>query len=481
MIPAPVWRRAAALALAGSLAACSGSAPEPAAEPAPEPAPEVERGPPRLTGPNVVLLVTSTTRADRLSLYGYARPTSPGLDRLAASSVVYERCISPATWFLPAHASLFTGRPVRDHGADGSRAQSSPYRGNTAVGEEARLLTEVMRRHGYRTAGLSNNAWFDSRLGLQQGFDDFKAMSPRNPEGDWEDDGARDSNRVFFEWLDGRENAEQRFFYYLNYIEPTMPYAPPAAFERRFLRAGADRETVQRLRTVKHPREVQHMLEVPGRVIPPDEIELLSDLYDAELAYVDSRITEVVEGLRERGLEDETLLVIVGDQGEHLGEHGLLHHKMSVFQPLLRVPLLLRWPGTLAPARIPSLVQSTDLFATLLELCEIEAPTPDTSVVLPLADGDPPAREVAVSELEDPTAFLVAFRNRFPGVDTSRFEHGLLAVQDQRFKYIRSSDGTERLYDLDADPGELRDALAEHPEVAQRLRAQADAFADAAP
>jgi arylsulfatase A-like enzyme len=419
--------------------------------------------------PNVLLVVMSTARTDRMSLYGHDAPTTPHLESLAARAVVYENCITPATWMLPVHASLFTGLYLRDHGADGATAQrSSTVNGPPALPDRRETLAEILRDAGYLTGGLSNNDWLDSRFGVQQGFDSFGAIPRRDPDGTRLDDGAAASNERVLAWLDDRPDPERPFFYYMNYIEPAMPYDPPEPWDERFLPPGAEEASVAELRGWRYPRELAFMLELPGGEVTPRQFEILRGLYDGELAYLDARIGELLAGLDARDLLEGTVLIVTSDQGEHFGEHGLMHHKMSVYEPLIHVPLLIRHPEV-APARVKSLVQTHDLFPTILALAGIEHRGPHGVRVLPWSDEQGGGRDFVFAEAADPTPLVVRAAARLPGADFSRFARSLRTVRGERYKYIWASDGTRELYDLLEDPTESVDISAREPGIVNRM------------
>lgn len=421
---------------------------------------------PRTEGPNVVLAVLSTTRADHLSLYGYDKPTTPNLERLAREGVVYENCVSPAVWTLPSHASLFTGLYVRDHHTDGSLE---------ALDAGFTTLAEVLAAAGYLTVGVSSNAWLYKNFGLRQGFEEFHPVGPREPQ--WTDDGAEATNSWIFQWLDGRKDPAQRFFLYLSYIEPAMPYAPPPPYDQRFLPPGARAEEVELLRGWHHPREMTYMLQLRGGEVTAEQFEILSGLYDGELAYVDSRLKELLDGLADRGLLEDTLVIVTADQGEHLGEHGMMHHKMSVYEPLLRVPLILRYPRSLPSGRrVAARVQTLDLFPTILSLCGVKHAGPTSAIPLPVNGGPEAGRAYTFAEFADPSKFLAGMRNHFPDADTKPFERSLVAVRGLRYKAIWGSDGMFELYDLAADPGEMNDLSRREPAIGTEMQALRDRF-----
>ena len=436
--------------------------------------------------PNILLIVVDTARADRFSFAGYARPTSPEIAVLASEGTIYERAYTPAPWTLPAHASLFTGLFPSSHGADS---------GHLRLDEEFRTLAECLHDAGYRTQGYAANPWVGRQYGLAQGFDTYEEIWKEGRGGE-EDAGAKALNaRVerFLEWRgDNPDARRQPFFIFINYLEPHLPYNPPEPSRSRFLPAGVDRAAVERLRQFKHPDEVRYVLGLGGPSL--DDLSILSDLYDGELSYVDGRVGDLARFLRERGLLDETILVITSDHGEAIGDHGFLDHKMNVFEELLRIPLVVRHPATVkAGRRIREPVMLQDLYPTLLALAHASprgvtpaaASAPRDSFPLPGIEGlaGPPARpagetgeRVLVGEFARPIQFLEIIQKRFPEATIGPWDRELVAYHRGSEKLHWASDGRHRLYDLAADPGETTDLAATRADRVRELAAEVESW-----
>ena len=426
--------------------------------------------------PNVILIVIDTLRADHLSAYGYGRKTSPNIDRLAAEGVLYEQCISASSWTLPAHASLFTGLFPRDH-----RTTSESWK----LDDSFDTLAELLGAAGYHTGGFSNNVWTDDFSNLIQGFDTFlqlwkgwkarggKNISYDDPKNDME---AARTNREIFSWLDGLEDKSSKgrpapFFVFINYYEPHLPYRPTRPYDDDFLPEGVDDDTVRRLRSFYSPREYGYILGVPWMKVSDRDIEVLTALYDGEIAYVDSIIGQLVEGLSERGLLDDTLIVITSDHGEHLGENRMLSHKLSVYDPLLHVPLILWNPKRIPRGlRIKTQVQAHDVFGSILRLTGVRD---DAAPALPFEER---AGHYAFAELAYPGIFLKVIEKQIPGWDASDFARGLKVVRGQRYKLISGSDGSLELYDIVDDPGESRNLAETKPDVLAEMQKALEAF-----
>lgn len=417
----------------------------------------------------MILVVVDTLRADRLTAYGHDRPTSPAIDRMAKEGVLYEEAVSASSWTLPGHASLFTGLFPHEHGTTSQHQTLEPA---------FDTLAERLARAGYRTGGFSNNVWTNDTSGLKQGFGHFEELwreQDTRKKGISHDDptvdmgAARTTDRVLG-WID---EGEGPFFAFINYFEPHLPYRPPRPFHRKFLPADVDQGTVQRLRSFYSPREYGYILSVPWMKTSERDIEVLSALYDAEIAYVDSHIARLRQGLEARGLGRDTLVVITSDHGEHLGENHMLSHKLSIYEPLLRVPLILWYPSVLdGGTRLSQPVQAHDVFGTILGLTDVDA---DAEPKLPLTTADQ-GRRLSFAELAYPQIFLDVIQKKIPGWDSSDFARALAAVRDGRHKLIWGSDDRLELYDLEADPLESRNLAETQPVIAARLLAELKKF-----
>lgn len=424
--------------------------------------------------PNVLFIVLDTARADRVLTTDSRGPRTPRLEALARDATVYTGAWSPAPWTVPAHASLFTGRYPSAHGTDC---------GALALPDGETTLAEILRDAGWRTVGYTANPWLGKTYNFQQGFDTWVETWRDVRDGDPDTGATYNNERIirFLRWRqDDAQARKQPFFLFANYFEPHLPYHPPEPERAARLRAGADPARVARLSRLGHPEEMRFIL---GRSdLTRDDLDLLSDLYDGEIAYVDRRVGEVIDTLRELDLLDHTILAIVGDHGENLGEHGMLDHKLSVDATLLRVPLLVRYPPRLpAGARVGAAVQTHDLFPTILRLAGIETLPPGVEAVpLPgtgIAGAGRPADAPIVGEFAGPPVeFLAGMREAFPGADLTRFDRTLVAWRRGGYTLRWGSDGRHALSRDADDPQGMRDLAAEDPERVRAMAAEVDAW-----
>jgi arylsulfatase A-like enzyme len=447
------WKRNAfgiATVLAAQLAACGPSAEAPTR---PEAAPSSAA-----RSPNVVLIVVDTLRADHLSTYGYPRPTTPNLDRLAAESLVFERAFTVMSHTLPAHVSLVTGVHPGTHGVlSNGWTYSGPYP----------TLAERLRAHGYATAGFVSGIPLSRATGFDRGFDVYGSRPlPGSSTPEVKIDGEVTTARARG-WL--RRQGERPFFLFVHYFDTHPPYTPDPE--------GSPLVPDEALRA--HMREIGTsdlaVLDVRRAPIRFQGRELTLtealNVYDNEIYRVDRLVEQLRAELARSGLLDDTLLILSSDHGEGLGQHRYFSHGLHLYEEQLRIPLIVRPPQRLAwkPARIDATVSLLDVVPTVLEVTGIPA---DGRL-----QGQSLARVLAPDELEPRT--IVAQRRFFPKstVDQrgARFASSatLHALRgDSPLKYLRSGEGIEELYDLDADPRELHNLAAERPEATALIRDQ---------
>lgn len=406
--------------------------------------------------PNVVILMLDTARPDYLSAYGHPRPTTPFLERFAAEGARFDRAYSCSSWSLPAHASLFTGVPPRVHRGD----QTSQV-----VSSALPLLSEELRALGYRTGAFSANTWMGPKTGLERGFETFRDLSSRiyrphvrrlasDPGGKHAPPGEHHVVAPVLEWLAGTRADPRPFFLFVNLIEPHMPYLPDARAAAPFLGGSEARwDAIQRFYPEGKPGVVsfRHY----RRDAPLDEREwaALTAMYEGTLRLTDELSEAIVAAVDGLAPGEETLVFVVSDHGENLGDHGHFQHLFNLYDSNLKIVLLARGPG-FAPGRVEQeLVQIADLHRTILAAAgsqaTVRADTLDLRATIP-------SERVITAELDVPQESLAMFPEdvRLEG-DMHIYERALLAAVGPRFKLIRASDGSEELFDLVEDPHEL--------------------------
>lgn len=413
--------------------------------------------------PNVLLIVLDTVRAFNLSLYGYARNTSPALEAFASGGATFERAFSTAPWTLPSHASMFTGLWPHEMSADWM----------VPLDPGIPTLAEALARHGFVPVGFSANTNYVSReVGLARGFVAFEdyvltpALVLRNSSlvrvvsrnrtlrrliGEDDALGRKDAssvNRSFFRWLD-RRPADRPFFGFINFYDAHRPYLPPPPYDRMFVPPG----------TRPDPR--LHRTGKPGDDQRVETTAWAENAYDGGLAWLDSQVGVLFAELERRGLLDSTVIIVTSDHGEEFGEHGLFDHGNSLYRQAVQVPLVLRAPGRVpAGIRVEAPVSLRDLPMTVLELTGLSAQErfPGASLSRHFGTGGGP------DTLLQGVRKAIRQPERYPAA-----QGDLLAISDDSVRYIRNlGTGEEQLFDLLGDPHE-RHNLAAAPDAQGRL------------
>jgi arylsulfatase A-like enzyme len=390
---------------------------------------------PVASSPNVLWIVLDTERAQSMGLYGYSGSTTPRIDALARRGIVFDQAYAPASWTLPSHASMFTGRlPV-----DIPAMSQEPLR------EGATTIAQAFDAAGYATGGFIGNLFMLSEVfRMHRGFRAWRG-TPVNLESlaasmwSWRTlrktvrrrtgkhryivlkDGAI-VNREALSWI--RHLPEGRpFFAFVNYFDAHEPYTAGNLQEG----AGRNRQRSAYLKRGDKAKDYD-----------ANEINDLRQSYDTSLRYLDSRVGDLLDGLDQLGEMDNTIVVITADHGEQFGEHGLLDHGNSLYRTLLQVPLIMILPeGTHAGTHVPQPVGIRRVAATVALLADVHSSIPGASLVPPMGGPDV---ELPVFSFLHPKG---------------------VSVVDDHYHLIANDDGTIELYDTARDPMELSDLSAD--------------------
>jgi len=431
--------------------------------------------------PNVIIVVLDTARADHMSLCGYKYPTTPNLVKLAAESRLFPHAESVDSWTLPAHASLFTGKYPREHGAHDDTIHATSSEGIIPwvrpLDESQTTMAELLAAKGYNTAAFAANyACLCRQFGLDQGFAYYHdtarffvpspALAPLIMRGADVADRALGLNGKFVEqswsaetvsrfaeqWVRANKNAP--FFLFLNYMDAHGPYSPPPPYDHIDGPGIAFDGRLSRHETW-NPLRDNYIKKGAG--LTPETAKALSNQYDGELAYVDHWIGRLVESLKAQGVFDDALIIVTSDHGEHLGEHQLLSHGGDLYEGTLRIPILVKYPrGEHAGEVIATQASIIDIFATVFDALRLPA-------------GDVPAR--ALGSAPRPVIGEAPKKATAVARYGDRFRRDLISAYDGPWKYIRSSNGQRELYNLVDDPDELSNQLVASPAETARLDA----------
>jgi arylsulfatase A-like enzyme len=455
--------------------AAEGTGPLPPME---EPAPMVAAPP---ASPNVVLVVIDTLRVDHVSHYGYPRPTTPRLDRFAKDCRVFTKAVSVDSCTLPAHASLFTGMYPRQHGAchsmkigpltmEGTRLYSMP------LAPSRETLATRLGARGYATWGIAANyARLCRQLGIGRGFQYYRDM-PRFffPGGidasvykramEYVDDLLGRNGKLLQPYISARtvtrgaqrllERRDRRpFFLFLNYMDAHYPYSGVPPFDKI---DGPDIPYDKALR--KEPWQQMLGTYLPtGEGLTPALLRSAINHYDGGVAYADHWIGELLDDLERRGLYRDALIIVTSDHGEFFSEHQILDHSTGIYEEGVRIPLMVKYPGGAhAGETIGARVSIMDIFATVLEVAGA------------------PAAGVPAQPLERVTHPIILEKYRSVPLTRQDLENVNVTVAvlyDGDYKYIKSSDGNNELYDLARDPKESDNLFLRQSDLAARLDA----------
>jgi choline-sulfatase len=363
-------------------------------------------------GPIALVIITlDTTRADRLPVYGFMHAPMPALERLAREGVVFDQATSVAPLTLPAHCSLFTGLFPPAHGVRDNA--------DRPLAADRTTLAEILRGRGFRTGAFVGSVVLDADRGLAQGFDEYSGVTTGKTAAPSFPVRRRGADAVVSDALRWIETQDDRpFFAWVHLYDPHKPYNPPEPFRSQY-----------------------------------------SDPYLAEIAFADAQIGRLLAALEHRKILDRTIVVVAGDHGEALGEHGERDHGIFVYESVLHVPLIVRVPD-ISPRRLPGVVRLVDVMPTVLDLLRVPRPQVDGVSLAATMRGEAPQPELdAYSESQYP---------RRLGWSPLR------ALRVDRYKLIEAP--RPELYDLERDPFEQHNVYDERPGVAAALARRLASF-----
>ncbi|MCB9849073.1 MAG: sulfatase [Phycisphaerales bacterium] len=419
-------------------------------------------------GPNVLLIVLDTTRADFFSCYGYPKETTPRMDAIAGEGVRFTNAFATDFWTVPSHATIFTGLYPSEAGTTSETMMLQP---------ENVTLAERFCDAGYRTGAVVMNAWLSRECGFAQGFDDYQEAWRSTASADNPTAGDPDSVKPAEDvaaWIRGRVAEKQPFFMFVNINVPHLPFRPPARLRNRFLSKRYPPEQIMRITNITDGwGQLAGVLELSD-----EDHELMRDLYAAEIAFTDEWVGMIYDALAESGALDDTLLVITADHGENLGERGMIDHQFSMFDSTLHVPLIVRDPKCSSPGSLVSALTSlVDLAPTIMRYCNIDDSTDERLVGRnDLLAPERRSTPVVFSEESRDPGFGDAMEARYPDFDGSTLGYALRSLRTERYRLtVREGIGVE-LYDFAYEHSESRNVADEQPELAGQLQGELEAW-----
>jgi len=362
---------------------------------------------------NILLFTLDTTRADHLGCYGYEKVETPNIDHLAETGILFENAICQAPLTLPSHSSIFTGTYPFYHGVRDN--------GGFYLEQDKVTLAEVLKEHNLDTSAFIAAFVLDSRWGLDQGFDyyydDFDFTTDKKIDLDSVQREGGEVIEIFFEWF--KKNHPKNFFSWIHLFDPHTPYDPPEPYKTRYS---------------KRPW----------------------GLYDGEIAYVDNLIGKVLDKFREKDILEKTLIVIVGDHGESLGQHDESGHGFFIYDATISVPLIIHFPSSkLGGKQVTAQVETIDIMPTLLQILGLPVPQEvQGKSLIPLIMGkNQEAERLAYSE------------TYFP-----QYRYGwsaLKSLRSSQYKYIQAP--RPELYDIIHDPKERYNMYKQNLKIAKKF------------
>jgi arylsulfatase A-like enzyme len=449
--------------------------------------------------PNVIFIVWDTVRADRLSFYGYDKPTTPEMAKWAARGVVYEQAVSAGVWTLPSHASLFTGIPVRSHGVGADHKW---------LDDTHTTIAELLHDIGFQTYAFSANPYMGNDTNLLQGIGDIDhpwtkrwrpsaketlagklierdhstSVSPGlrgTPDGKGGNkylfkEAAGLGRSAFAEFLDTRREEGRPFFAFFNFMEAHLPRVPNEADRKALMDPALLERGLQVLQTSEAFHE--HMAGV--RDYSTEDYAAISGVYDASLRELDTQTAAMLQDLEDRGLLANTIVVLTSDHGESLGERGLLLHKYSVYNNLSRVPLVVWAPGQ-AGGRVPDAFSVADVMDLVIDRGQIPVPTEIRDGIAQRRNGRAPGVVTEFTDIAD--GALEKITAVHPELDLKRFYRTFESIEMEGWKYILDSDGGCELFDMGTDRAETQDRCGEDATRATAMRAALEAWRASVP
>lgn len=415
--------------------------------------------------PNILFIVMDTVRADHLSCYGYGRRTTPNIDRISREGVLFSNAFSAAPWTLPSHASMFTGLYPSQHQAD---------HGHYELHESFPTLAEHLGEAGYQTVGFSENVSVGRFSRLARGFGEFHETWRRPlvvraivKIAIWvfryrdRLEYAERSIGIFERWVSNNNHGGKPFFAFLNFMAAHGPRYP----RRGFGSGNWTKESLARIEPVNlNPARYY----LPQFKLNQQELGIVVDLYDSNISYLDSQLGDLISYLEKAGILDETILILTSDHGENFGKHGLFEHQFCLYNTLLHVPLILRYPALWEPKRIEKRVSTVLLFNTVLALAGTSRRGGSENAPMdPLAQAQ--GQDFIVAEYSsgiDELKGMLGAEGR--GFDFSYLDKSLKCVIEGDYKFIWSSNGNHELYRMKGDFGEVENLIEKEPD---RLRA----------
>jgi len=390
---------------------------------------------------NIILVGIDTCRQDHMSCFGYELDTTPNLKTLAQDCILFTNTISQSPWTLPSFASIFTSTYPSVHRARGKAEGDKfyPIIGSLNSG------VEILSSSGFKTKAYINGPYLAPAFGLSKGFDDYDYAHGSNAKIRRSDETV---NRAL-EWI--KENSEEQFFLFLHFFDPHLNYDPPRRSLQRLMKlAGFEYSG-----TLKSPFFQLKEVRNNELLLSEEDWKFIQFLYDAEISAVDESCGKLFRFLKANGLYDKSIIVVLSDHGEEFLDHGGFEHGHTLYDELIKIPLMIKMPSSIRAGEIIShQVRLIDIMPTLLEILDMDIPES--------FQGESLLRLIKKGRENE---IWPAFS------EETHWGDELKAVRESCYKFI-TNDALDafQLYNLCSDPGEKKDLANTEKEKARKMR-----------
>jgi arylsulfatase A-like enzyme len=386
----------------------------------------------KMVNGNVLVICVDSLRADHLGCYGYKRNTSPHIDTVAHDGVLFTTAISQAPWTKPSVASLFTSMYMSVHNVWYGYKDTKDFAISCTLSKDIVTIAEILKIHGYETAAFGQKLHLSKEFGFKQGFDLLNMKLGK----------CANITKNVISWFQKRH--PNKFFVYIHYDDAHFPYNPPDKFKMYDVYKSSANVTGENFKAIRS-----------GEIkLSKEDINHIIASYDGEIRCVDEEIGFLLKQLDGMGYGNNTLLIILADHGDEFMEHGGVAHGHTLYEELIRVPLIMKGPAIPKKVQISGLAQSIDIAPTILDILDLQ---PDREMegksLVPL-----------IFRGEDVHDYVYSERK------TLNTEGFLRTIRSRRWKLIRDFETKQNLlFDLENDPGEVANVQDQYPQITADL------------
>jgi len=418
----------------------------------------------------IILIVLDTVRPDYLSCYNSQGGPTPNIDKLANDSMCYRKAYSCSPWTLPSHASLFTGTYVSTHKTDSS---------SKFLNTKLPTIASVLLEEDYQTSGISNNMWISRKAGFNRGFINFWhawEILQRDRHSGYINEALRKLylKMIYKKLTFGTERIIRKaqtelvrlhrskpFMMFINFMEAHLPYCPPDRILQQILPTHTSLSEIKdvNLDAFKYMTGLIPMGE--------DDFEKLKVLYQAEINYLDLCLGRLFDFMKKLKIYDKSMIIVLSDHGENLGEHKLLDHQFCLYETLLKIPLIIKYPYQEIRGESLRQVQNIDIFPTIVDYLNLNDRICSKHLQgISLKDEEVlEKRKYIYAEYYEINPGREALLSINPTFDVESIEEGLIAIIADEWKYIKHEKNRDELFFIPSDPLELNNLADENSKI----------------